>query len=308
MNHAVDKKTLLQSLELVQKVAEKSKFGRFISMPISYSTAILHRLLLYPITQIELIKRKKVFFGEEMSLSLPSSTDIFLTGGKSHDSEIRLAKLMILTLTPSMRVLDIGAHIGYFSLLMAKLIGTEGKVFAFEPASGSREILIKNTQHHSNIKTFAVALSDTSGYQKFYEFPSKYAEYNSFDVEQYKDEIWFADSGVETITVQTSMLDGFIEEIGGYPDFIKMDVEGAENQVIKGGQRLFSDGSPIIVMEFLSQKRKNKAHHEAANLLKSMGYLPHIIQTDGTTSECENIDLHFEKQGIDSDNLVFKKS
>lgn len=77
-----------------------------------------------------------------MNIALPASTDIYLTGGKSHDSEIRLAKFLIKNLNQGDNFVDIGAHYGYFTLLGAHLVGKGGRVF-FEPGKSTYSLLEK---------------------------------------------------------------------------------------------------------------------------------------------------------------------
>ena len=68
-------------------------------------------------------------------------------------------------LHPGMIFVDVGANIGYFSLLAANLVGTEGTVYAFEPEPGNHELLRKNIElnSYSNIVMIQKAVSNKSG-------------------------------------------------------------------------------------------------------------------------------------------------
>ncbi|MEZ4982586.1 MAG: hypothetical protein R2769_13585 [Saprospiraceae bacterium] len=115
--------------------------------PFKYLGAILHRQLVFPLQKKSWETKSKTFWGEEMILLLPSSTDIYLTGGKSHDSEIRLAKFLIHQLRPGDTFVDIGTHYGYFTLLALEIVGASGKVFSLEASPVNFSILEKNTRN-----------------------------------------------------------------------------------------------------------------------------------------------------------------
>jgi predicted methyltransferase len=60
--------------------------------------------------------------------------------------EPAITRLFQETLQPGMVVIDIGAHVGYYTLLAAKLVGPTGKIYAFEPEPGNNEALNKNIE------------------------------------------------------------------------------------------------------------------------------------------------------------------
>src|SRR5690606_1029921 len=114
---------MLASIAQVEKIAHKTKLGRLIHNPYKYLYALLFRKFIYPISKQKKEMTTDIFSGGQMRIALPASTDIYLTGGKSHDSEIRLARLMMQELTAESVYIDIGAHYGYFSIIAAECIG-----------------------------------------------------------------------------------------------------------------------------------------------------------------------------------------
>jgi len=122
---------MINNVKKVEQIASASKMGRLLKNPLKYIHAILFRELVYKNTKREKHVMAPTFFGVDMHLLLPSSTDIYLTGGKSHDSETRLAKFLIHELQTGDTFVDVGAHYGYFSLLAAKLVGDTGTVYSF---------------------------------------------------------------------------------------------------------------------------------------------------------------------------------
>jgi FkbM family methyltransferase len=240
-----------------------------------------------------------------MHIILPAAMDLFLLGGKTHDSELRLTRFMINNLSPGDQVADIGAHYGFFSLLAAKLIGSNGRVEAFEASANTYTILRQNLEAAPQANAHHLAISHSCGTLDFYEFPTLYTEYNTLQPEQFAEQKWFVKHPPVVHTVSAKTLDDFCEEQIFQPTFIKIDVEGAEDKVIAGMSRLLAKHHPIIVMEYLVGARFNQAHQQAAQQLKQWGFHPHIIHSDGHLEQCHNIDDYLKTNKMDSDNLVF---
>jgi FkbM family methyltransferase len=202
---------------------------------------------------------------------------------------------------------DVGAHYGYFSLLAAKLVGTEGKVYSFEAAPTTFKMLEKNQQRTNNSTILNRAVSDEEADLVFYEFPNLYSEYNSLHVEQFDQEDWFEEYKPQAITVKSVILDEFLSKENSIPKVIKIDVEGAEYKVIKGLQQTLSKHHPIVVLEYLSDERGNEAHKNAAALLQSLGYQAHLISKEGTAQPVASISQYLQANQLDSDNIAFIK-
>ena len=296
---------LLQKINQVEKVANMSKLGRFLHHPLKYFYAIAFRSIIYRTNKKEQVVNTSLFFNKTMNVALPSSTDIYLTGGKSHFSEIRLAKYLIRNLHREATFLDIGAHYGYFTLIAAHIIELENSIYSFEPSSKSFAILQSNTSSSSKIKIFNKAVADSNSTIDFYEFTNLYSEYNSIDISQFEGEPWFKENGPKKVTVETISIDTIHEQFHFIPSIIKIDVEGAELEVIKGATNLLQKYTPIIVIEYLEPKRKNEAHKKTQQFLSELGYLSYIIDKEGYLIREQNIDAYLEKHQLESDNIVF---
>ncbi|MEM6396643.1 MAG: FkbM family methyltransferase [Bacteroidota bacterium] len=243
-----------------------------------------------------------------MKVLLPSSTDIYLTGGKSHTSEIRLAKFMINHLKEGNVFVDVGAHYGYFTLLASELVGNDGKVFAFEASPQTFSILKENCSRIKNIEFANLAVSDSNEPLEFYEFPNKYAEYNTIHVHQFEDSNWYQKNLPNKVHIASKTLDHLLSGCKETPRIIKIDVEGAEYQVLNGAQKLLDAKAPLLVMEYLSSARGNDEHKKAETLLYKLGYTPFAIDEDGAEYEIKDIEKHISSQSLESDNIVFKKA
>ena len=144
-------------------------------------------------------------------------------------------------LRPGMTMVDVGAHIGYYTLLAAARVGPRGRVFAVEPAEENvallRENLARARAGHVTVLPFAAggsdavrsfAITDSSDTHGFYQHPLQ--------------------PTVRTVQVQQRALDGVIE---GPVDLVKIDVEGAELEVLAGMTRILArDRRLALVVEW----------------------------------------------------------
>ncbi len=301
------KEKLLKQLAVSERLANASKLMRLLQNPVKYALAIGHRKLVYEKTKEGVLKTTNTFFGKKITLMLPAGTDIYLTGAKSHNSEIRLARFLIHELNKGDIFFDIGAHFGYFSLLAATIVGKTGNVFSIEASKNTFKLLKKNTEKESSIKCYHTAMADNSEPLKFYEFPILFSEYNSTEVNQYIHEPWYQKNKPTKFLVECTTLNDFIDKHKVEPKIIKIDVEGAENKVIEGGLEYLKNSTSIIVMEYLIPSRYNVAHRKATEMLKSIGYKTMLINKNGNLKSCEDIEAYLEEFELESDNIVFVK-
>lgn len=142
----------------------------------------------------------------------------------THTWEPAETKIFRQYIKEGMTVIDVGAYIGYFSLLASQLVGRKGKVCAFEPSYECLRLLQKNIQINNcnNIQVFEEAVTDGTGHMAFYLSP--YNLSGSSITKSFQN--W------QRIEVPTITLD---EAIGDKKvDFIKMDIEGGEAKALSG--------------------------------------------------------------------------
>lgn len=147
-----------------------------------------------------------------------------------------------------MVVVDIGANIGYHTLIASKLVGETGKVYAFEPELNNYTLLLNNIKINgcNNITPIQKAISNKKGKIKLF-IENVNLGGHSFSESNilYTEKPGFKE--VETIT-----LDDFFENLMRYDkiDIIKMDVQGAEGLIIEGARKILSIKMLKIIMEF----------------------------------------------------------
>jgi FkbM family methyltransferase len=170
-------------------------------------------------------------------------------------------------LKPGHVVVDAGACFGIYSTVAGRLVGSEGRVLAFEPAAASFELLRRNIALNrlGNVRAVRCALSDRRGAVRLFHYrdPGR----NSFGVE--------AGSVQPCEHVPTETLDEAIEREGVRKvDFIKIDVEGAEALVLKGGEGVLRRDRPTVVFEVNAEatKQLDLAENGAWDILARLGY------------------------------------
>ncbi len=147
---------------------------------------------------------------------------------KAYEGEVR--KQISELLKPGMTLVDVGANLGWYVLLGARLVGPSGRVYAFEAASSTATVLAKNiaANHHRNVTIVTKAVTDRSGRISFF-------------IEDSSGGSGVFASGRETdrTEVEAVSLDEFFQE-QGWPEVhvIKIDVEGAEKLVLSGMREL----------------------------------------------------------------------
>ncbi len=159
-------------------------------------------------------------------------------------------------------VVDLGAHIGYYTLIFAKLVGEEGKVIAFEPDPDNFALLKKNVEinGYKNVVLVQKAATDIPGKIKLYlsEGRADNRIYDSYD-------------GRKSIEIESINLDNYFKDSSEKIDFIKIDVQGAEGRVIQGMSLTLQKNKDIeIMIEFwpIGLKMSGILAEELINLLQ----------------------------------------
>jgi FkbM family methyltransferase len=145
-------------------------------------------------------------------------------------------------------VFDVGANVGSFSRELARRLGPDARIFAFEPAGETYRSLIRNLEGVRGVEAFNFAFGETEGVIKLYS-----DEPGSGLASTYRrrlDHFGIAMDTVEEVPVKT--IDGFCAEQGiNSIDFLKLDVEGHEMAVLSGARGVLESGAvDFIQFEF----------------------------------------------------------
>jgi FkbM family methyltransferase len=153
-----------------------------------------------------------------------------------------------------MTVFDVGANVGYYTILASRLVGPTGRVAAFEPLIRNLSYLHRHTELNraDNVQILPFAVSNRSGVAKF--SAGNVSAMGKID-----------EAG--EILVPTISLDEAVKLLGITPQIIKIDVEGAEFDVLKGSKDVLS-ASPTVFLSTHSAKLKE----ECVRYLSDVGY------------------------------------
>jgi FkbM family methyltransferase len=195
-----------------------------------------------------------------------------LFSGGGHEKAV--AELFKDIVKEGMRVVDAGAHIGYYTLLAAKRVGKSGKVFAFEPEPYGYSLLSKNIElnQFDNVMLIGKAVSDKEGTARLWLPPCREAA----------SIFAFRDTDESTL-VETITLDGFFKDNPSI-DVIKMDIEGAEMAALKGAREIIDRNENLkMLLEFhpLGILASGHSPEELLRDLRANGFRLFFIRNNG---------------------------
>lgn len=176
--------------------------------------------------------------------------------------------------------IDVGANIGHHTIVMSQSVGNNGKVYAYEPIPKIKEQLEKSLllNEIKNVETLQIALSDKESAM----------ELNICDSNIGSSSLVNKTNDSEKITIQTKTLDSY-----NYSkvDFIKIDVEGFEYNVLLGGEKTIEKYKPTIIIEYSPAyyQKSNPSHSkEILSFFKEHNYT--IFDLEDNKKEITNID------------------
>jgi FkbM family methyltransferase len=208
----------------------------------------------------EVVIAAGILEGMRMALDLQTEKDYWLG---TYEPDLQTAARQLIK--PGMVVYDAGANIGYISLMAARLIETNGKVFAFEalPANITRlneNVALNNMQ--GEIQVVHAAVVDEEGEVSFFT-------HTSGAMGKAKGSAGRDEHYSQTIKVQGITLDDFIYTRGNpVPAVIKMDIEGGEGMALAGMPRLLKEGKPLLLIELHGEE----AAHQVWDILNASSY------------------------------------
>ncbi len=193
--------------------------------------------------------------------------------------ELEHKKMLEDIIKPGMTVLDIGANIGYYSLMMLKLIGDKGKLIAVEPSPSNIEILKKNLllNNFQDVEVHNGAISDENSIKKFF-----LSEMSNLNTLNYTDKKSLNLTG-KTIDVKTFTVPEIIDDRD--LNLIRMDVEGHEVEVLNGLIPNIGSNNlyPSIIFETHRSRYNNE--HSMENTLKKLFAKNYKVSMLGSTSK-----------------------
>lgn len=150
-------------------------------------------------------------------------------------------------LRPGMNAIDIGANLGVYSLPIARLVGPEGQVFSYEPASETRRLLAlsKANNGFDNLHIIAAALSD--GEREGHLVLGTSSELNTLHGSGPGESVRITSLDAEEKTRNWGTI-----------DFLKIDAEGEEERILAGARSFFAERSPLVMFEVAAGENQNE--------------------------------------------------
>ena len=229
--------------------------------------------------------RLRLFLGNDVS------AQIYIAGCLEPNEFAFLDRI----LRPGMTFLDAGANEGAYTVFAAARTGPQGTVWAFEPSPREAERLRYNLELNGlAARVFTVALSDFHGEAQFTISQAEHSGHNTLGA--------IANPGVDveqTITVEARPLDEIVEKEGlARVDVLKIDVEGAELQLLQGAEETLRKCRPVILFEASEAALRNQgaSREDLLLLLRRQGYRLYAFERASGVPVPAN--------GVFSDNLV----
>lgn len=186
----------------------------------------------------------------------------------------------------STAVIDIGANIGYYALMAARL---GKKTYAFEPSGQSFSLLARSiaANNYSNLQAMNKAVSYKAGKEKFF-FSSSDCAGNSLSGKNIDFTKGDSESEVETVTLD----DFFGSRLKNEKVLVKIDVQGAEGSVIGGATRFLKENNVMLIMEFWPYGIKNIGRDDPKGILLKLKnefgfHFKSIDEKKGTVNEID---------------------
>ncbi|MGJ3241326.1 MAG: FkbM family methyltransferase [Anaerolineae bacterium] len=225
-----------------------------------------------------------------------------LTGRHEPETSYQLQRLI----RSGMTVLDIGAHVGYYTRMASDIVGAGGRVVAFEPNPHNHAMLMRNVGERQNVTLMQVALAEEEGNAELYDYLMMSAS-GSLHYDETLREVQLASTQrdvdfaprlddnfqPQTYTVRTAPVDDLLAELGiSKVDVIKMDIEGAEMGALRGMKQLIAHSPGLaLVMEYnpLGLQAFDNVPYEALEEVLAMGFSSlYVIEADNTLTDFTN--------------------
>jgi FkbM family methyltransferase len=203
-------------------------------------------------------------------------------------------------------VVDLGANIGYFTLLAARLVGTKGKVYSFEPEPRNFQYLTRNIQlnGYDNVVALQKAVADKPGTVRLFICPYDTGHHTiqKYDgIHAYRPD--FVDEKKEFVEVEQVRLDDFLRGRTTKINVIKMDVEGAEMLALSGMEKLIRENKNLtMLVEFfplLIKEMGQSPEKFARSLLEDFHFKMYVVEHDYSMRDRVPCEERLRISGVD---------
>lgn len=284
----------IRELNRRARLFRASRLSKFCQMPRSLARSSIAQFLATRREKaVDLTAR--TFWGYPMRVILPElvSFSIYRYGFFEED----LSHVLLKYLKAGQIFFDVGGHFGYFSLLASHIVGPTGAVHSFEPTRTTFDVLKSNTARCANITASNVALHEKSGSLRFHDFGLKFAAYNSLGSGRLERDEHGHTPAIE-YDVRAISLDEYVSETKASPDFIKVDAENAELDILMGGHETLLKYHPIVSTEAGDDEANPGRTRRVVDHLMQLRFWPYLFQNG-------RLVRHEPQERYDFTNLIF---
>lgn len=175
-------------------------------------------------------------------------------------------------------VLDLGANIGYFTLLFAQRVGPSGAVVAFEPDPDNFALLKRNlaANGYRNVRAERRAVWDATGPLRLFRSEENRGDHRSYESPEARP----------AITIDAVSIDAFLGQDLPRVDFVKMDIQGAEHHALRGMRALLARSPRVTLLTEVWPRGLRLAGGSAEEYvasLRELGFALYELREDGST-------------------------
>ena len=243
----------------------------------------------YILKLVQFIGFKVYYFANKIGIfNVGFVEDLFIESYFVYKSKIESTGIDFLEkyMGKNITVIDVGANIGFFTIQVSKFLDASANIIAIEPSSENvlrMKKVIEKKNPEPKISIISVALSDKKGWGYLKMDASNPANHKIQEVA----------NSVKTVELQT--LDTITENILNVK-LIKIDVQGYELSVLRGGERLLNDQSPMLLIE-IDNRIDSKLSREIWDFLNERGYwifMPTNLTQSITRSQLGDLNGYFD--------------
>ena len=272
---------------LIKKEIKKDRISSlsFLKRFLLYPNMFFHTILCFLLRKLNINKfvLTKTFWGRKMHIV------------RFGFIEPNVARSIIKFVSKNDVVIDVGAHFGFFTILMAELVGSEGKVHSFEPIPSTFKVLKKNADYFQNIQINMEAIWKNNDHLYLNDYGLNSSAFNS-----YRDSRGLIKKEIKRLKVKAINLDEYIIKKNINPKFIKIDAESTEYEVLEGMKFILQNIKPVICLEIgdlgVEGARKSK---DVIQYVLNYGYKVFEFKN-------ERLILHKVKDKYSYGNLILK--
>ena len=241
---ATDRRTLETALDRCLRYRERSWPGKLVRHPVRETLRAAYAAMPWlPAREVAV----RLFTGERLSVLLPelSALDLYRHGCIEPD----LTAVVLRKLERGMTFVDVGAHAGYYASAAKQLVGPEGVVVAFEPGRQAFSLLSRNMSHECKDRLENMAVGASNGTAVLRDFGPRHSALNTLKAQARVPPRERQHLSANSYEVPCVRLDDYLARHQLRPDFIKIDAEGSELDVLRGMEDTLKQTDCLVSIE-----------------------------------------------------------